>query len=141
LFFAVQTQLLLQNAIHAILGNRVVFLIYRGVASSTAFTTKALRQMRQAKQCESDHQQIFRRNVFRAASTRRLVFFSSHILSGGRSKLGGVAIPPQRRNGSMPGRYQPDSPTGLSFSTAYLRGPEDLSHLRKTLNPGVPVLP
>ena len=38
-------------------------------------------------------------------------------------------------------RYLTDSPTGLSFSTARRKRSEDLSHVRKTLNPGVPGLP
>ena len=36
---------------------------------------------------------------------------------------------------------RPDSPTGPSFSTARRQRSEDLSHLRKTLNPGIPGLP
>jgi hypothetical protein len=38
-------------------------------------------------------------------------------------------------------RYLTDSPTGPSFSTARRERPEDLSHLRETLNPGVSGLP
>ena len=43
-------------------------------------------------------------------------------------------------------RYLTDSPTGLSFSTARRERSrptycEDRSHLRETLNPGVPGLP
>ena len=43
-------------------------------------------------------------------------------------------------------RYLTDSPTGLSFSTARRERSRpncngDLSHLRKTLNPGIPGLP
>lgn len=43
-------------------------------------------------------------------------------------------------------RYLTDSPTGLSFSTARRKRSRrkssyDLSHIRKTLNPGVPGLP
>jgi hypothetical protein len=35
-------------------------------------------------------------------------------------------------------RLLTDSPTGPSFSTARRKRSEDLSHIRETLNPGVP---
>ena len=35
-------------------------------------------------------------------------------------------------------RLLTDSPTGPSFSTARRKSSEDLSHIRETLNPGVP---
>ena len=35
-------------------------------------------------------------------------------------------------------RLLTDSPTGPSFSTARRERSEDLSHIRETLNPGVP---
>jgi hypothetical protein len=67
--------------------------------------------------------------------------FGSIYLSGSGLKLRRetkTPFPPAKRNGDYRERLQPDSPTGLSFSTARRERSEDLSHIRKTLNPGVP---
>jgi hypothetical protein len=56
---------------------------------------------------------------------------------GGRQR----AISPSGENGDYRERREPDFPTGLSFSTARRERSDDLSHIKKTLNPGVPVHP
>ena len=48
---------------------------------------------------------------------------------------------PGGENGDYRERWEPDFPTGLSFSTARRERPDDLSHVKKTLSPGVPVHP
>jgi hypothetical protein len=66
----------------------------------------------------------------------------SYILSEGESKLGGIChfSAAEKWLKNLEG-IRPDFPTGLSFSTAHRERFGNLSHLRKTLNPGVPVLP
>jgi len=89
------------------------------------------------------HRQIFHDKLYQATARRRLIVVGFHKPFWTRNEAGEGKChsPPQRKNGQCLEGFQPDSPTGLSFSTAYRERSGDLSHLRKTLNPGVPVLP
>jgi hypothetical protein len=112
----------------------------------SAFTTKILVE-EAAAEAIAGRLSDYRRN-FHAASSG--VPFGP----GGLSSLGPIYLsggefeayegnkkpfPPQRKKWpTIAERLLTDSPTGPSFSTARRKRSEDLSHIRETLNPGVP---
>ena len=112
----------------------------------SAFTTKILVE-EAAAEAIAEGLSDYRRN-FHAASSGApsgpggLSSFGPIYLSGGEFEAyegNKKPFPPQRKKWpTIAERLLTDSPTGPSFSTARRERSDDLSHIRETLNPGIP---